>query len=157
MATKKRDKTWKNQMHTLDQRKDAVGALVDEFKPQPTVALLTELQALKLQDDQLKTEIQRLSERIEALVQVVADRWLEEGIQGMDVEGVGSFALQHRLYVSAGDKDQYKQWLRDNGMGGLIQETVAPKTTEALVRERLEDGLPCDEMGLNIHYKTVVR
>jgi hypothetical protein len=141
----------------MDQRRDAVGSLLDEYRSQDTIALLKELQALKLQDDELKVQAQRLSERLEAIGQVVSDRWLEEGIQSMDIDGVGSFSLHQRLYVSTGDKDVYKQWLRDHEMGALIQETVAPKTTEALVRERLEEGQPCDEMGLNIHYKTVVR
>ena len=153
----KSDKTWKAQIHSIEQRRDAIAELINEYQPKDTVTLLRSLQELKLQEEALKVQQQRLSERVEAVAQVVAERWQQEGIQSMDVEGIGAFSLQQRLYVSTGDKDTYKQWLRDNGMEGLIQETVAPKTTESLVRERLENGFPCDEMGLNIHYKTTVR
>ncbi len=75
----------------------------------------------------------------------------------MNVEGVGTFSVQPKLHVSAGDKELYHRWLRENGLETLIQPTVAPKTTEALVRERLEEGLPCDGIGLNIHFRRVVR
>jgi hypothetical protein len=39
----------------------------------------------------------------------------------------------------------------------LIQPTVAPKTTESLVRERIEQGLPVDQMGLTVNYKSLVK
>lgn len=107
--------------------------------------------------DKLDLQKQRLSERIEAIGQVVADRWDAEGIASMNVEGLGTFSAQARLYVSASDKVVYHEWLKSNNLESLIQPTVAPKTTEALVRERLEEGLPCDGLGLNIHYKTIVR
>jgi hypothetical protein len=107
--------------------------------------------------DQLDLAKQRLSERIEAVGQLVADRWDKEGITSMNVEGLGTFTAQTKLYVSAPDKETYHKWLRDNSLETLIQSSVAPKTTEALVRERLEEGLPCDGFGLSIHYKTLVR
>lgn len=115
------------------------------------------MQELREQTDNLDLQKQRLSERIDAIGQVVADRWDKEGITSMNVEGLGTFSAQTKLYVSAPDKETYHQWLKDNNLESLIQPTVAPKTTEALVRERLEEGLPCDGFGLAIHYKTVVR
>ena len=152
-----RNKSWKDQIHSMDQRRDATQALVQELAPLDTVALLRSLQETRERMDNLDLQKQRLSERIEAIGQVVADRWDAEGIASMNVEGLGTFSAQARLYVSASDKALYHQWLRDNNLESLIQPTVAPKTTEALVRERLEEGLPCDGLGLNIHYKTIVR
>ena len=153
----KRNKSWKDQIHTLDQRRDAISELVQEYSPTETVTLLRTLQELREQTDNLDLQKQRLSERIEALGQVIADRWDKEGITSMNVEGLGTFSAQTKLYVSASDKELYHEWLRANNLETLIQPTVAPKTTEALVRERLEEGLPCDDIGLNIHYKTIVR
>ena len=153
----KRNKSWKDQIHTLDQRRDAISELVQEYHPKDTVTLLRTLQELREQTDNLDLQKQRLSERIEAVGQLVADRWDKEGITSMNVEGLGTFSAQTKLYVSASDKALYHEWLKANNLETLIQPTVAPKTTEALVRERLEEGLPCDDIGLSIHYKTVVR
>lgn len=119
--------------------------------------MLRTLSELHEQDDELDMRKQRISERVDAIGQLVADRWEQEGIESMNVEGLGTFSAQTKLYVSAPDKETYHQWLRDNNLESLIHPTVAAKTTEALVRERLELGLPCDGFGLAIHYKTVVR
>lgn len=153
----KRNKSWKDQIHTLEQRRDAITELVQEYTPRVTVDLLRTMQELREQKDQLDLRNQRLSERIDAIGQVVADRWEREGTTSQTVEGLGTFSAQTKLYVSAPDKALYHQWLRDNHLEDLIHPTVAPKTTEALVRERLEDGLPCDGFGLSVHYRTVVR
>jgi uncharacterized protein YprB with RNaseH-like and TPR domain len=75
----------------------------------------------------------------------------------LDVDGVGTFSINLRLFVSTKDKEAYHQWLKDNDMEVLIQPTVAPKTTESLVRERIEQGLPVDQMGLTVNYKSLVK
>jgi hypothetical protein len=153
----KRNKSWKDQLHTLDQRRDAISELVVEYGVHDTPNLLRRMQTLREEIDLLDLQKQRLSERVEAIGQTVADRWETEGVTSMNVEGLGTFSVQTKLYVSAPDKALYHQWLRDNHLETLIQPTVAAKTTEALVRERLEEGLPCDGFGLSVHYKTIVR
>lgn len=153
----KRNKSWKDQIHTIDQRRDAISELVDEYAAWDTVAVLRNMQDLRDQTDELDMRKQRLSERIEAIGQVIADRWATEGIESMNVEGMGTFSIYTKLHVSAPDKETYHTWLRANNLESLIQPQVAAKTTEALVRERLEEGLPCDGIGLTIHYKTTVR
>jgi len=153
----KRNKSWKDQIHTLEQRKDAISELSLEYRQQDTVPLLRTLQGLKERMDSLDLQKQRLSERVESIGQVVADRWDTEGIESLAVEGLGTFTAYPKLYVSTRNKEEYHAWLRANQLEDLIQPSVAPKTTEAMVRERLEEGLPCDGLGLNIHYKTSVR
>jgi hypothetical protein len=153
----KRNKSWKDQLHTLDQRRDAISEIVADYETKDTVAVLREMQELRSEDDQLGLQKQRISERIEAIGQVIADRWDKEGIASLNVEGLGTFSIHTKLHVSAPDKETYHAWLRANNLDSLIQPQVAAKTTEALVRERLEDGLPCDGIGLAIHYKTIVR
>lgn len=156
MATKK-GADWKSQKHTLIQRRDAIQEMKSQYNEEDTVALLRLLQECRDEEQRLDMEAQRVSERIEAIQETVVDQWTATGLSSMTVAGVGAFSLHTKLYVSQGDKTQYLQWLRDNEMGALIQESVPPKTSEALVRERLEDGQPCDEMGLSISYKLTVR
>lgn len=153
----KRNKSWKDQLHTLDQRREAILELVEQYTPEESEDLLRDLQNLRTQQDELDLKKQRLSERIDAISQVMADRWDAAGVSSMKIDDLGTFSLQVKLHVSTADKEVYHAWLRENGYETLIQPTVAPKTTESMVRERLEEGLPCDNIGLNIHYRTVVR
>lgn len=148
---------WQGQKHTLTQRRDAVQDIMNLYMGEESVSLCRSMADIRQAKDVLEVEQQELSERLEAIGQVLADRWVAEGLSSMNVAGVGTFSLYPRLYVSAADKEVYFTWLRENGMEGLIQPAVASKTTESLVRERLEDGQPCDAMGLNITYKTTVK
>jgi hypothetical protein len=153
---RKKTSSWKDQRHTLEQRRDAVADLERQYKGETNEDLCRLLDELKNEKERLENEVQLISERQEAIGQVLSDRWTETGASSMVVDGQ-TYSIQLRLYVSAKDKEAYHQWLKDNDMDVLIQQTVAPKTTESLVRERLENGLPCDEMGLNINYKSTVR
>lgn len=156
MATKK-GKDWKSQKHSLTQRRDAVSELKSTYQATDDVALLRKLQELKDEDQMLDMQKQQISEKVEAISEVVTDRWQAEGITSMNIAGVGTYSLHTKLYVGQADKEVYLQWLRDNGMEALIQPGVPPKTTESLVRERLEDGQPTDAMGLNVSFKLTVR
>lgn len=148
---------WQAQKHTLNQRRDAVQEIMNLYMNEDSVTLCRSMADIRHEQALLEVEQQEFSERLEAIGQVLADRWQAEGLSSMNVDGVGTFSLYPRLYVSAADKDLYFTWLRENGMEGLIQPAVASKTTESLVRERLEEGQPCDAMGLNITYKTTVK
>jgi len=149
--------TWQNQKHSLEQRRDAVQSMIDVYNQEGSVALCRLLADFRDESSRLDVRQQEISEHIEAIGQLLADRWSAEGMTSLNVEGLGTFSIHPKLYVSAAQKDVYFQWLRDNGMEALIQPAVPPKTTESLVRERLEEGQPCEGMGLNITYKSVVR
>jgi hypothetical protein len=155
---KKKQASWKDQRHSLEQRKDAVAELTAQYGNEADEDLCRMLTELKTEKERLENELQLVSERLEAIGQLLADRWEQSFQTSVTIDDV-TYSRQLRLYVSAADKERYHQWLKDNGMEVLIQPTVAPKTTEALVRERLEEGLPVDqeEMGLKVTYKNTVR
>lgn len=153
---RKKEASWKDQRHTLEQRKDAVAELTAQYSSETDEALCGLLTELKSEKERVENELQLISERVEAIGQVLSDRWELTGHTSVTIGDV-TYSKQLRLYVSAANKEQYHQWLKDNGMEVLIQPTVAPKTTEALVRERLENGLSCDDMGLKVNYKSTVR
>lgn len=157
MARRKQS-TWKDQRHTLEQRRDAVSEITSSYAHETDEALCRLLLELKTEKERLELEQQKVSERTEAISQMLADRWEhpDRNVTSMEVDGI-TFSLGQRLYVSTQDKEAYHQWLRNNDMEALIQNQVAPKTTESLIRERLENGLPCDEMGLKINYKSTVK
>jgi len=154
---KARKAGWQKQKHTLQQRRDAIQEIMNTYMAEDSVALCRKIADIRHEQAELEVQTQLLSEQLEAIGQVLSDRWIAEGMTSMNIDGVGTFSLYPKLYVSAADKDMYFAWLRENDMGALIQPGVPPKTTESLVRERLEEGLPCEGMGLNVTYKTTVR
>jgi len=78
-------------------------------------------------------------------------------------EGKGSFSLPDgstvylttSLYVSCrkADQEHLHQWLRANGLGDLIKETVHHQTLRAFAREQSEKGAPLP-LVLTTHYVT---
>jgi len=148
---------WQQQKHSLEQRRDAVQTMMDAYRDEGSVALCRLMADFREELGQLELRQQEISEHLEAIGQLLSDRWIAEGQTSLTVEGLGTFSIYPKLYVSTAEKETYFQWLRDNGMEALIQPAVPAKTTESLVRERLEEGQPCEGMGLNITYKSIVR
>ena len=73
-------------------------------------------------------------------------------IRTITVEGVGRVSLGTRWSASMPDKAAGFDWLRGNGHGGVIQETVNAQTLGALAKEMNEDGteLPSPTFTTNI-------
>lgn len=72
----------------------------------------------------------------------------DTGITNVTVEGVGRVTLVGDLYarIPAAKRTAAYEWLRDNGHGDLITETVNASTLKAAVRTMLKKGeeLPSD-------------
>jgi hypothetical protein len=63
------------------------------------------------------------------------------GIKNTTIEGVGRVSLGTRWSASIPDKWEGFRWLRENGHGGVITETVNAQTLGALAKEMSDDGL----------------
>lgn len=61
------------------------------------------------------------------------------GIQNVRVQGYGLVSLVRRWSCSMIDKEKGFAWLRANGQGGMIQETVNAMTLGAWARKEVED------------------
>lgn len=82
----------------------------------------------------------------------VPDVMRANNIRSTTIEGVGRVSLGTRWSASMIDKDAGMEWLRDNGNGGVIQETVNAQTLGALAKEMNSEGhdLPDDLFKTNI-------
>ena len=150
-------RSWTHQKHSLEQRTAEVTELHNTYREAQTTELLDILQVLRDQKLELECQQQKVSERLEAVTDIVTQRWEQEGISSMKVNGQ-TFALKHKLYVSQANKEVWHSWLKENGHGDVIQPYVAPKTSEALVRELIETGqrVVFDEMGINVSFRTTL-
>ena len=98
--------------------------------------------------DQLRQITAQIKEAREALEQIemklsreqVPDVMRAHNIKNITIEGVGRVTLGRRWSASMPDKEAGFEWLRGNGHGGVIQETVNAQTLGALAKEMNEEG-----------------
>ena len=98
--------------------------------------------------DQLRQITARIKESREALEQIemklsreqVPDVMRAHNIKNITIEGVGRVTLGRRWSASMPNKAAGFEWLRGNGHGGVIQETVNAQTLGALAKEMNEEG-----------------
>ena len=82
----------------------------------------------------------------------VPDMLRANQIRTITVEGVGRVSLGTRWSASMTDKQSGFDWLRGNGHGGVIQETVNAQTLGALAKELNGEGvdLPAPTFTTNV-------
>lgn len=82
----------------------------------------------------------------------VPDVMRANNIKTITIEGVGRVSLGTRWSASMPDKQEGFTWLRTNGHGGVIQETVNAQTLGALAKEMNESGeeLPAPTFTTNV-------
>lgn len=66
----------------------------------------------------------------------------DDGITSLTVEGVGRVNVMDDIQCQVADKDGLYDWLREEDMADLIQNTVNAQTLAAALRKRLKEGKP---------------
>lgn len=89
--------------------------------------------------------IDELKKQTTALVEAIGHQQLPERLDAAKVpnftiEGVGRFTRTERYFASMIDKAAGLKWLRANGGGDLIQETVNAQSLSGFGRARLEES-----------------
>lgn len=99
--------------------------------------------------NQLRIAVEQIKEAREALKEIeerlsreqVPDVMRKNGIKTTTIEGVGRVSLGTRWSASMPDKGAGMDWLRKNGHGGIIIETVNASTLGAFAKELNQQGL----------------
>lgn len=99
--------------------------------------------------DKLRQVTALIKESREALAQIeerlsreqVPDVMRAHNMKTVTIEGVGRVSLGTRWSASMPDKQAGFDWLRANGHGGVIQETVNAQTLAALAKELNSEGI----------------
>lgn len=73
---------------------------------------------------------------------LLTERFDAEDVKNLKIDGVGRVNIQGDVYVSvlAKDREALYDWLRDEGKGDVVKETVAHPTLKAMMKARLEAG-----------------
>lgn len=95
-------------------------------------------------------ETKVFKEELEYLVKGVLPAKMDaEGVSTVNVKDVGRITVTNQMSVSCLSNKQplLRQWMRENGYGELISETINPSTLKAWLKERISD---CDDYPADI-------
>jgi hypothetical protein len=107
--------------------------------------LAASLAGLKNKKDELEASLKDVNGVIRTLSEETLPRLMEDLEQdSFRVPNVGTVFLQQKVYanVKADDREKFHAWLRENGHGDIIKETVHPQTLTAFAKEQLGEGKP---------------
>ena len=115
---------------------------------------------LRERKEKLSEQLKALNAEIEEVDRQLSELMLAEEIQSF-VRSGRMFYLRTETYASAVSdrKAELIEWLKEHGLGDIVQETVHSRTLSATIKELMEesDELPDGLEGLiNIHEKTTV-
>lgn len=127
---------------------------------QSMLLLADRYKELRDKKNELNSQLKSLNKELEQMERDLADMMVNEEMQSFDRQGY-KFYLSTRTYASpkAERKDELFAWLKTNGYGDLVKETVHAMTLASFVKEQLEetDELPADLADLvNVYDKTGV-
>jgi hypothetical protein len=117
------------------------------------IAVIKHYDKLRLVTAQIKESREALAKIEEQMSrELVPEVMREHNIKTITIEGVGRVSLSNRWSASMADKTDGMEWLRNNGHGGVIQETVNAQTLAALAKELNSEGveLPAPTFTTNI-------
>lgn len=115
-----------------------------EEKPPTPAELAKNYWAMKTAFDDLKAAQTRIYNVIDKIDKRILPALMEEhGVDMIRVPELGrSFSVRQMMSASMTDKEGALQWLRDNGHGDLVQETVNAGTLASFIRNLiLEEGV----------------
>lgn len=111
----------------------------DAVAAQDPVILVTHFDSLRHVNELVKEAREALSEMADLLsTRDIPDLFRDKKVKTLTVEGVGRCTVSYRYSCSMLNKDAGFQWLRNNGHGGLIQETVNAQTLGSFAKNLIE-------------------
>lgn len=86
-------------------------------------------------------ERKRLYAALETLSRVsIPEIMGEKKVRTVTLDDVGfRFTVSQRFSASMPDKERGKEWLRSNGLGDIIQETINAQTLSSAIKKMIED------------------
>jgi hypothetical protein len=92
-------------------------------------------------ENEAKQHLVEKAAEVDEAERILAGKMLEQGTESFRALGktVTRFEVVH-VKVLAADRDRQREWLRENGFGALIQETVNHKTFQGLMQTEFIDA-----------------
>lgn len=117
------------------------------------VALIESMYSIQQRKEELDSQLKALNKEFDFLrITKIPAKMEEDGVDRISVAGIGRVSLTSDMHVSikADQKEAFYDWLRDNGRGDLIQESVNASTLKATVKNMFKSGEDIPEELLNV-------
>lgn len=148
-----------NDLIAMADRSEAYLKKIEDDLSLSPVNTAKEYWAISNLHDDLKKQITRIYHVVNALDKAILPRLFDHnGLDMVRIPELGrSFSIRQMTTASMLDKAGAMSWLRDNGHGDLIQETVNAGTLASFIRNlQLEQGIdPPEELFKVNSYKTI--
>jgi len=84
---------------------------------------------------------------------VIPDRMEEEEITSINIADVGRLGVASDMQTSvlAENRDAFHSWMRENGHGDLVKETVHSSTMKAFIKEQIQNGEEIPDDLVKVH------
>lgn len=115
--------------------------------------LIHAMSTLQNRKEALEAQLKLINKEYDFLrITKVPAKMEEDGVDRISIAGIGRVSLTADMHVSikADHKEQFFEWLRDNGRGDLLQENVNPSTLKAAVKGMFKAGEEVPEDLLNV-------
>tara|TARA_R110002110_G_scaffold142015_8_gene330132 strand:+ start:3292 stop:3780 length:489 start_codon:yes stop_codon:yes gene_type:complete len=118
-----------------------------------TPTVLSLLSEVRQYDDNLKYLKKRTAEIHKRMKEeIVPQKFTEQGISSITVDGYRfTVSSQARTTIQKDMKDEAYDWLRDNGLGDLVTETVNSSTLSATAKSLMSEGVDLPDDIFNIY------
>jgi hypothetical protein len=118
----------------------------DKMTPLQLIHALDKWQKRKDAVDAEAAEVTRIFDHLR--ITRIPAAFDDAGIENMTVEGVGRCSITADLHarILPGQQDEAFTWLRDNGRGDLIKETVNSGSLRATCKQMLRSGEKVPDM-----------
>jgi len=133
--------------HVQDMYNSIVGTnqadMMKLYSTMDSIALARCMDKVKLIKDMLDTALKEINKEYDFLrLNAVPNRFEEEGIENLKIDGIGRISLTGDIYVSIvkGCKDDAYEFFRDNGLGDIITETVNASTLKSTIKNMVKNG-----------------
>ena len=101
--------------------------------------LAKQYREIEAKHEEQSARLKELSAEWQAIENKLLEAFVEEGVNSVKLEGLGNFILNTKNYLSvtAGNKEQYFEYLKASGNDGLLKLDVNPKTNGAFLDTHL--------------------
>ena len=131
----------------------AINEKFAKYDQMSLVELVHEMSDIRKKKDSLEDALKEINEEFDFLrITKIPTVMRDDGVDRLSVSGVGRVSITADLHVSikADQKEAFYDWLRDNGRGDLISETVNASTLKAAVKRMFQSGEIVPEELLNV-------
>jgi hypothetical protein len=127
--------------------------VLDGYKLHSLKELAEELRDVKAGLDRIaqeKADAQRIYDYLRLIL--IPERMEVEDTENVEFAGVGKLILTSDVYaaIPAAARDEAYEWLRDNGHGALIKDSVHNSTLKAFAKDMIRDGAMLPEQLFSV-------